>query len=219
MADTKLTDLGAVTALAAGDLLYVIDIDVATDSAAGSSRQVTLNNLGGSITNLGTIAGFTSTGIDDNATGTRLLISDTQLTLGVSTGSYQLIHTALDRALIIGRTAANNANITLYGSTHGTFPGDLFLGSGNSVFLAWDESIGKLFLNTGSGTKVTAITIDNAQVTSFVGTAIMPAATTVLSPLRIPHGTAHTSPTDGDIWTTTAGLYVQINGSTVGPLT
>jgi collagen type VII alpha len=45
------------------------------------------------------------------------------------------------------------------------------------------------------------------------------ASTTAAAPFRITHGTAPTSPVDGDIWTTSAGLYVRINGSTVGPLT
>lgn len=36
--------------------------------------------------------------------------------------------------------------------------------------------------------------------------------------LNLPPGTAPTSPNNGDIWVTTAGLYVQINGVTVGPL-
>ena len=44
------------------------------------------------------------------------------------------------------------------------------------------------------------------------------AGTTALSSLNVPHGAAPTSPVDGDIWTTTAGLYVRINGATVGPL-
>lgn len=35
---------------------------------------------------------------------------------------------------------------------------------------------------------------------------------------NLPHGTAPTSPNDGDVWTTTAGLYVRVNGVTVGPL-
>lgn len=35
---------------------------------------------------------------------------------------------------------------------------------------------------------------------------------------RLPHGTAPTSPVNGDVWTTTAGLFVRINGATVGPL-
>jgi hypothetical protein len=34
---------------------------------------------------------------------------------------------------------------------------------------------------------------------------------------RLPHGAAPTSPTNGDLWTTTAGLYAQISGTTVGP--
>jgi hypothetical protein len=45
------------------------------------------------------------------------------------------------------------------------------------------------------------------------------AGTTGVASLRIPHGAAPTSPVNGDMWTTTAGLYVRINGSTVGPLT
>ena len=49
---------------------------------------------------------------------------------------------------------------------------------------------------------------------TLAGTAILPAATTSLSPLRIPHGTAHSSPTNGDIWTTTAGVFARVNGAT-----
>jgi hypothetical protein len=44
------------------------------------------------------------------------------------------------------------------------------------------------------------------------------AGTTGVASLRIPHGSAPTSPVNGDIWTTTSGLFVQVNGSTVGPL-
>ena len=43
------------------------------------------------------------------------------------------------------------------------------------------------------------------------------APTTANATINLPHGTAPTSPTNGDCWTTTAGLYCRINGSTVGP--
>lgn len=43
------------------------------------------------------------------------------------------------------------------------------------------------------------------------------ASTASYASLRAPHGTAPTSPVNGDIWTTTAGLFAQINGVTVGP--
>jgi hypothetical protein len=32
--------------------------------------------------------------------------------------------------------------------------------------------------------------------------------------LNVPHGAAPTSPVNGDVWTTTAGLFVRINGTT-----
>lgn len=34
---------------------------------------------------------------------------------------------------------------------------------------------------------------------------------------RLPHGVSPTSPTDGDVWTETTGLYARIDGATVGP--
>jgi hypothetical protein len=43
-------------------------------------------------------------------------------------------------------------------------------------------------------------------------------STTVNSGLRLEHGNAPTSPVNGDVWTTTLGMFVRINGVTVGPL-
>lgn len=60
--------------------------------------------------------------------------------------------------------------------------------------------------------------IDGQAVSSSTSLAT-PAATTAKSSIRLPHGSAPTSPVDGDMWTTTAGLFVRINGATVGPLT
>lgn len=36
---------------------------------------------------------------------------------------------------------------------------------------------------------------------------------------RLPHGAAPAAPVNGDVWTTTAGLFARINGVTVGPYT
>jgi hypothetical protein len=44
------------------------------------------------------------------------------------------------------------------------------------------------------------------------------AATTSSASLTLPHGTAPSSPSNGDVWTSTAGLFVRVNGATVGPL-
>lgn len=44
------------------------------------------------------------------------------------------------------------------------------------------------------------------------------ASNTGRATVNIPHGTAPTTPTNGAVWTTTSGMFVRINGSTVGPL-
>lgn len=49
------------------------------------------------------------------------------------------------------------------------------------------------------------------------GMYIGPATTTAGASARLPHGTAPTSPVNGDLWSTTSGFYGQVNGSTVGP--
>ncbi len=54
--------------------------------------------------------------------------------------------------------------------------------------------------------------------TSTTSLLTLGASTTAVSSLRITHGAAPTSPVNGDMWTTTAGLYIRINGATVGPL-
>jgi len=51
------------------------------------------------------------------------------------------------------------------------------------------------------------------------GLVLTPASVAGAAGLNLPAGTAPTSPNDGDIWTTTAGVYVRINGATIGPLT
>ena len=43
------------------------------------------------------------------------------------------------------------------------------------------------------------------------------ASTASAASIRVPHGVGPTAPVDGDIWSTTAGLFARINGSTVGP--
>lgn len=52
---------------------------------------------------------------------------------------------------------------------------------------------------------------------TFSGLALTAASATGGAGLRVPHGAAPTSPTNGDVWTTTAGLFARINGATVGP--
>lgn len=54
---------------------------------------------------------------------------------------------------------------------------------------------------------------------TMLGRLTMMASTTSFASMNIPHGVAPTSPNNGDIWTTTVGMFVRVNGVTVGPLT
>ena len=124
------------------------------------------------------------------------LISPSQLALAkVSAGTVFFDFTVAGTGCARIQTDNSSANVT-FGS----------LGGAGSLILR-------------SGGYVTALTLDASQNATFVGQAIGSASTTARATLRVPHGTAPTAPVNGDIWTTTAGLFVRINGATVGPLT
>lgn len=69
----------------------------------------------------------------------------------------------------------------------------------------------------GSASSTVAV-LSNSASHMYVGKINVLASSTNYATLNIPHGTAPTAPTNGDIWTTTAGVYARINGATVGPL-
>lgn len=56
-------------------------------------------------------------------------------------------------------------------------------------------------------------TVDIAGATSFGSNVVFAASTTGRAAIRIPHGAAPTTPTNGDAWSTTAGLFFRLNGA------
>jgi hypothetical protein len=74
----------------------------------------------------------------------------------------------------------------------------------NAVFAAKQDYLGAPPLLTTGGT--------------MTGKLATSASTTVRAGFNVPAGTAPTAPVDGDMWSTTSGLFVRINGTTVGPL-
>jgi len=76
------------------------------------------------------------------------------------------------------------------------------------------------FTVNGKGliTAASWVTVNDTTKQPLTTPYLTPASTTTAAGLRVPPGTAPTSPVNGDVWTTTAGIYVQINGATVGPL-
>lgn len=102
------------------------------------------------------------------------------------------------------RAADGSATTPSYSFTNSTGTGMYLVSAGVTGFAA-------------GGTAVYSYT--NTGLTMASGMPIFcAAAATGNASIRLPHGTAPSIPVDGDMWTTTAGLYVRINGSTVGPL-
>lgn len=77
-----------------------------------------------------------------------------------------------------------------------------------------------------SGSAVVYITprsadiLNPTQATSqtLAGPLITVASATGAAGFNLPQGSAPSVPSNGDLWTTSAGLYARINGTTVGPL-
>jgi hypothetical protein len=113
--------------------------------------------------------------------------------------------------------AAGNHNSLAAGADVGS-PADF------PAVLELSGSSGICRLSTNGTTRLTVndtevIVRDQLRMSATGAPILATASTTSGGAIRIPHGTAPTSPTDGDFWTTTAGFYGRVNGSTVGPFT
>lgn len=77
-------------------------------------------------------------------------------------------------------------------------------GQWNSFFAAKQDVLGFVPVNQAGDT--------------MTGPLITVATSTAAAGVRLPPGTAPTSPVNGDLWTTSAGIFVRVNGVTIGPL-
>ncbi|MES2531974.1 MAG: hypothetical protein V4636_13130 [Pseudomonadota bacterium] len=95
---------------------------------------------------------------------------------------------------------------------------DAFMGAANDAAARTELGLGTIATQAANNVALTGGTIDAVAIG-----ASTPAAgrfASVETPIaRLPHGAAPGAPVDGDMWTTTAGLFVRINGVTVGPIT
>jgi hypothetical protein len=77
-------------------------------------------------------------------------------------------------------------------------------------------------LMKGNGTAASAATAGTDYISpaggTFTGEIITAASASGGAGFNLPPGLAPTSPANGDMWSTSAGLYVRIAGTTVGPL-
>jgi hypothetical protein len=121
-----------------------------------------------------TSGAFTSRGIDDNASGERVQISDSTMTLGSGSDVYYMVRTSDDSLFGItgGNDSISGGGIFLYGDAHATLPGDIYLKSGGTLnnIWWWDDSAGIMRFYTGTGNPQTlALTLDANQNATFAG--------------------------------------------------
>ena len=71
-----------------------------------------------------------------------------------------------------------------------------------------------IFYSNGGGGNTNPLTWDNTTLVTFQGIMASVASAAARAGLNVPHGSAPTSPGNGDVWTTTGGMFVRINGVT-----
>jgi hypothetical protein len=212
--DRSLTDRGYVLGLGGGTFW---------SSASGAT-----------LTNANTVSGAFNIGFTNSKVGFGVapasITSDTKVQIvgdGTSTSTFALRVNSLALSNLI--SARDDGEIYL-GGNFITFSGNaIYRGVSTSSFLQLAGDSGG-----GGGSSIVMYGSTHATLPSVIemytagalsqtiradGKTVFVAATTSRASINLPHGTAPSSPVNGDIWTTTAGLFVRINGSTVGPLT
>ena len=111
-----------------------------------------------------------------------------------NTGSLSVLHATLP-SIYMNKTDATAQSWRMYAT--------------ETTWRVRNETVGsdRMIYTEASGLAVTA-------AISATGKVSTPASVTGAASLNIPHGTAPTSPTDGDVWSTTTTLNFRLNGVT-----
>lgn len=89
----------------------------------------------------------------------------------------------------------------------------------NNVLVDIQTAMSTMLCKDGQSTPTGTINWNNQNITnmgnlSLTGRVNTAASLVGGSGLRVPPGTAPAAPTDGDVWSTTAGMYTRVNGVT-----
>lgn len=185
------------------------------ESASDTMRFVTGGNISGTITAGSVIfnGNLTASGTGTHTFGTTdtvTMAAGVLTSTGIIKNNYlSLTNDSLNQYVT---NATADVAISYYGYNGGTtqFRNLKVYDGKNALAFGIDGS-------TKAASFVGSVAVGGAAVSATTA-LIVPAGTTGISSLRIPHGAAPTSPVDGDMWTTTAGFFIRINGATVGPL-
>lgn len=119
-----------------------------SDGTAGNLQETGItvddsDNVSG-VNDLTVGGAFTSTGLDDNATGEVAQFADTVAQFGKTGATYILSHRDADQIFVVGMGAGgvSGMNLLLYGSGHAN-ANDLVVRSGALQKALWDDSAGR----------------------------------------------------------------------------
>lgn len=132
---------------------------------------------------------------------------------------------AAAQAAQVAAEAARDATLTAYDQFDDRFLGSkaanpAFDNDGNALAsgsLYWNTTVSEMRIWTGAAwvaAYVSGAGFVSKSGDTMTGQLITVASAAGGSGLRLPHGAAPSAPGDGDLWTTTAGLLVRINGVT-----
>lgn len=134
---------------------------------------------GATFTGAVTVPTFTSTGIDDNATGERLQLGDGNLVLGAAATAFTIQKASNDDELFLsgGDASSAGANIRLFGGTHATLADNFRFRTGTTNQLSyngssiWDFSTNAITTTgviTGDGSGLTNLTSASETVQGII---------------------------------------------------
>lgn len=190
----------------------------ATPGITGWKHLFVFDNLSGA-------SPLASTGTVIGSVGSMTIANGVDFSSCTITGKF-LKSTGFD---VNGSGAVTGASFTTTGEVSA---GSTSVGGSNVIYNAsapanskyWDQTVGaaggSLFFRAldDALSPTTFLTITRsagvATTATFAVPALLPASTASLPSLRLPHGSAPSSPTNGDVWTTTSAMYVRINGVT-----
>jgi len=217
---TASLDVAAAAALNIDTSLQVATGAVVINGNAGGSSSLTLGNfalsLGGTMTD-GRLCTYASSGtaISCNTATTTFQAADADLTTWAGITPSANMQTWLASADLAAMKAGLSVDdlVTLSGVADGAVNLGEFTGS-----TITDNQTVKASLQLLETATEARLPLAGGTMTGvLVGTTPAAGASGYAS-IRLPHGAAPTDNlTNGDCWTTTAGLYCHINGSTVGP--
>ena len=184
---------------------------------AGASAMSSLSGVAGD-TIIWSGATWAASPLSSNAVTSLTAVSGGGVTLSGSTGAV---------TVSVGQSVATSASPSFAGLTLTATP--LAVGSGGTgAGTGTLPSINTVF--AGASTDPAALPTFRALVAADIpslsatylplsggtltGKLITPASTTTTAGLNVPHGAAPTPAVNGDVWTTTSGLFARINGAT-----